>query len=360
MLQYNSQIVDKITGGPDSKKTKRTAFIKSVFRPSAQERHKITLKNGEIAKINRAPDAAFHFAFSRSLSKGLLNTGFWERIDNPYKAKSFEESGLSSDWKDSEIWLRNQITIQEYLEIKYNQKPGFLTSELADLWGQRKSTKPTYIQAFRYPLKDGVTILDLDKMEDEIMYIGALRTSKIANSAREANPVKHSHYISQVNESEVEQAKKTEVYEEAVARLYKIKNEFDSETVKQFAVVLDIVKKDDVSVRSLKNKLSDYINDKQYGRENIQTFFKYYDLFTGNKTEKARFEATYVLKTLVNNHIISVNKGTYSWGNAPEQSVQKLGLSEAAVVEFLLDKDKSEWRKMLCEELKSKTGIILK
>lgn len=360
MLQYNSQIVDKIKSGSTGEKTKRTAFIKSVFRPSAQERHKITLKNGEIAKINRAPDAAFHFAFSRSLSKGLLNTGFWERIDNPYKAKSFDESGLSPDWKDSEIWLRNQITIQEYLEIKYNQKPGTLTSQLADLWGQRLSTKPTYIQAFRYPLKDGVTILDLDNMKDEIMYLGALKSSKIANSANEVNPIKHSHYISQVNESEIEQAKKTEVYEEAVARLYKVKNEYDGETVKRFAVVLDIVKKDDVSIRSLKNKLSDYINDKQYRSDNIQNFFKYYDLFTGNKNEKAKFETIYLLKTLVNNHVLNVSKGTYYWGNAPEQSVQKLGLSEAAVIEFLLDKDKAEWRKMLCDELKSKTGIILK
>ena len=170
----------------------------------------------------------------------------------------------------------------------------------------------------------------------------------------------HSHYISQVNEGELAKAQKTELYEDAISRLYKLKNEYDGETVKQFAIILGIVKDDDMALRILKNKLSDYINDKRYKEENIKSFFKVFDLFEGNENDKYVFQTTHLVKVLLNKRIITRGKGSYTWSNAPEQSVQKLGISEASVINFLMDTDAKEWREKLCEELKSKTGIVLK
>lgn len=359
-LDYLTSIEEKLKStATRSNKPGRNAIIRSVFRPSAQGRHKRTLHNGQLAEQNRAIGAAVHFSPSLSISRRQLNTGFWETVENPYKAKSYEQSELPTIWKDREIWKREKITIQEYLEIKYGKDPGFFTSQPADLWGQRKSTKPTYLQGFRYPLQDGATVLNLDTERDEIMYLLALKSPKIANSAADVNTLKHTHYISKVNEGEMAKAKKTEMYEDAIYRLHKIKNEYDSETVKRFAINLNLVKDDDVAPRSLKNKLSDYLNDKQYKEENIKTFFDLYDMFEGNENEKYKFETMYLVKTLVNKRIISQGKGSYTWGNAPDQSVQKLGISEASVIEFLMDPEANEWREKLCEELKSKTGIVL-
>ena len=362
-LEYiQLSIKDKIVDGQGGvvNAPSRTATIKPVVRESAQGRHlNRDKRTGKPLNQNRARTAAYHFSINVSTSRGLLNTGFWELIENPYKTKTAEESNLASIWVEKGIWSKSRISIQEYLEIKYGLEPGFLTSAKPNI-KQRKGAKQTYLQAFTYPLGNQATVLDLDKLNDEIMYLASLRAKKIANSAREANPLIHSHYISKVNEGEIERAKKTEKYEAAVAKLYDLKNNYDGETVKKFAVVLDLIKDVDMAVNAVKNRLTDFVNDKKYKYENIAEFNSVYELLTGNKNDKYRFETIYLLRTLVAQRIFTVYKGKHQWGNAPEQSLQTVALSEDSAITWLMDPDSKDWRKMLTDELKSKTGISLK
>lgn len=335
---------------------KRFVFVKSVPRVSAQGRHLHTTREGRIMEKTKAKGAATYFTPSVSVKHNQLNTGFWRKIKNPYKTDKPSTIKLPAGWDNSDVWKKDEITIQEYLEIKYGHPPGFLTSEKPNMF-DRRGQKATYMQSFIYPLKDGVNILDQDNMRDEIAYICFLQSNKIANSKEEANPIIHSHYISEVNENTQEKARKAERLEAAMAKLYELKTKYDSDSVVKFAIVLGVTK-GGISPEAVKVKLSDFINNTTKSEENIDKFNEIYTMFTGNKNDKYRFDTYHLLNRLVDAKIVYAERGKYTWPNAPSPSLQTIGLSEEHTIEWLMEKESQEWRNRLTEELKAKTGTI--
>jgi hypothetical protein len=323
------------------------AFIKSVVTPSAQGRHRQLRRDGAIIERTKARGAGTYFNPSVSVKHNKLNTGFWNTIKNPYK----NSKTLRPDFEY--IASKEEITIQDWLEVKYDRPKGFFTSEKPDIFN-RKGKEATFLQAFLYKLEDGVTVLDLDKERDHLMYLLALVSNKIANSVLEVNPLVHSHYIMEVNEGESDKARNFAKIEEAIATLYKLKNEYPEEMLKRISTVLGITK-GVVTMESIKNRVGDYLLNKDTNqKENIEKFLSITSMVTGSKDKKELFNYMYFAKEFINYNIISYERGRYIWDSAPSDELKNLGFSNEDVVQVL--STNKEVFKLLLNSLEIKTG----
>lgn len=324
------------------------AFIKSVITPSAQGRHRQLRRDGAIIERTKAKGAGTYFNPSVSVKHNKLNTGFWNLIKNPYKSSK----SLPEEFKH--LFDKDEITIQDWLEVKYSRPKGFYTSEKPDIFN-RKGATATYLQAFIYKLEDGVTVLDLDKERDHIMYLLALASNKIANSAMDVNPITHTHYIMEVNEGEADKSRTYALIEEAVSALYKLKMEHPEEVIKRMAVTLGVVK-GVVTMETIKNRMSDYILNKETRqKENIDNFIAYYKLATGSKDKRELFNYNYIARELINYGIIYFVKAQYVWENSPTEEMRNVGYTVDNVVQFITTN--KEAHRLLVEQLENKTGL---
>jgi hypothetical protein len=334
-------------------------FIKSVASPSAQGRNRQVTSDGRtISDRTKAARAATWFTPSVSVSKNQLNTGFWKTIVNPYKSEKKESVKLPAAWETSDIWKQDQITIQQWLEIKYDHPAGFYSSEKPDIFDRRGKTA-TYLQGFRYELSDGITVLDLSKERDHIMYLLALQSDKIASSIKDVNPAVHSHYIAEVNEDERGKNIRVNKLTKAFSYLHKLSSDHPESIYKKFAVLTDITKTSTLPAETYKSKLYDYLVEKINSDSNADKFINVYETYHGSKDQKARLDTVFFLKEMTNNYVISMDKGKYTWVNAPNLDVKDLGVSEAKVVDWLMLPTSADWRTALAEEYKTKTGLII-
>jgi hypothetical protein len=334
-------------------------FIRSVAAPSAQARHRQVSTDGRtLSDRTKAAGAGTWFTPSISISKNLLNTGFWKNIPNPYKSEKKETVKLPSGWENSEIWKQDQISIQQWLEIKYAHPPGFFSSEKPDIFDRRGKTS-TYLQGFRYELKDGITVLDLSRERDHLMYLLGLQSDKIANSLKDVNPAIHTHYIAEVNEDEKSKSAKVDKLAKAFAYLHKLSSDYPETVYRKFAIIMDVSKTSTLPTATYKTKLYDYLTERLASDTNANKFIETYELHEGSKDQKQRLDAVYFLKEMLNNHIVHNDKGRYTWVNAPNLEVKDLGVSQEKVIEWLLLPSSAEWRSQMADEFKNKTGLVI-
>lgn len=329
-------------------------YIHSVPRESIQGRHLYQGEGGKLQPKAKAKNAAHTFKIALNRNTGLLNTGFDRLVTNLWYAASEEESGLPTDWFGTKIWTKKEIPLQIYLEIKHNKKPGEYTSKLPPLFS---FSEPTDLQRFSYVLYEGANILDLSKPKQELMYYLSLASKVIANSQDEIT-IDSLFYVSQINESEERRANKNEIIEEAQHNLYVLKSKGSQENVYKVAVVLGLVR-GDVSMEGCKNKLSEYINEKdntQFSR--IASFNKSYEMTLTQEGLK-QLDAEFFLCQAVHYRVMSDYQGTYEWHNAPSQDLKKVGYSKESAIRFILDPNKVEFVKMISGELKSKKALYI-
>lgn len=332
-------------------------FIKMVPHKSAQNKRPfVTDKRGE--KVNTKESSAvkgigkngtgiFRFCVGQ-LKGGNLNTGFEKTIENPWFGK--KSQSLPTIWQNKKLETREEITRQEYFEIKLGFEPGYLTSIAKKVF----DNKPTpWIQSWWKDFEE-MTILDLDNPEDELTFwlLKQAHPDKCANSWSERTPFSRL-YISQINEDEVKVTKRTEILESTIVKISALKNEHIESDIRKVATILNIIR-GEVSIEKIKNSLSDYIMKRQSNQdENIKKFNKLYDEMQDVKGRET-FEARYLLQECINNRVVSDYKGKYIWSSKKGQSVELLGKSYQEAINTLIDVDWRHYREELEEELKSK------
>jgi len=77
------------------------------------------------------------------------------------------------------------ILLQTYLEKKWGKPAGFFSNRLVEPNYKGDGRDLGYYYNKSWALQDGTTVLDLNKMDDEIGYYVMLASSKVANSERE-------------------------------------------------------------------------------------------------------------------------------------------------------------------------------
>jgi hypothetical protein len=335
-------------------------FVKLVERESAQKRKSFIYAKNSISKeirrekniesgksIGTNGKSGFRFLVSQH-KPGYLNTGFSERVENPW----FENAkDLPIEWQNLKIDTKQEISRQEYFEIKLGLRPGTLHSNSKRLFDKKDTL--SWIQQWYRDFID-TTVLDLNEPIDELTYWLLLQSSndKCANSYKDITPFSRI-YISQVNEDEERVAKKNEIIEQAVYDLVTFKNEHSESEIIKLAVILKVVK-GEVSIKKIKQSLSDFISlktPKQF--ENIKDFGKLYANLQDAKG-KDIFEAKYLLQECINNRVISDYKGKYIWSSKKGTNLELIGKTYNEVLTTLLDIDWRHYREELELELKAK------
>lgn len=328
----------------------KTVFINAVPRTSVQKRHEYTHWNGRKMNVNKAKGAGTTFSISVSAAKKELNTGFDKMVDNQWYFEKEKEVELPSAWTGSQIWKKKRITLQNFLELKHNKPKGFYTSIAPPAFPPVKY-EYTYLQLFKYFLKDGMTILHLDDPKDELMYYCALASNKIANSKKEIGMMSE-FYISHINESEEEKASRNRKIRKANAKLTEILDEKSPEVGRKVATILKLIR-GTVSPETVENKLYEYINSKDEQISNINNFNNVVELLS-TKIGLERFEMTYLLQELVNYRIMTNVREKYVWVQAPSEALQVIGKSTESTINWLLDPDSQEWVELMEGQLEAK------
>lgn len=335
-----------------------TVFIRTAPRDSAQKRHKYTMWNGKRMEKTKAKNAGTIFNPSPSRSKGMLNTGLWEQMNNPWYCETDEEIQnieFPASWssRQNEICKKKYITKQQWLEIKHGVKPGTYTSQKIPTV-KNKDYVYTYLQDFNFPLQDGMTTLKLDRPKDEIMYHLALASSKVANDKNEIRPNVTEFYISDVNENEQEKVTKQDKIFDAAAKANRIVTELGEEELRKVCTILDIADHKAPKL-NLKSALFDFIEEKTSKQmSNIVKFNEVYDMYSSPQ-EVERMDAIYLLKKLVAARVLSDKGQKYKWFSPPASNLEIIGKSDSEAIRFITDPDNIEWKEMMIEQYKAKT-----
>lgn len=235
------------------------------------------------------------------------------------------------------------LLMQEYLEKKWNKPAGYFTNQATSRNYKGDGSDFTYFQQAVWTLADGCTVLDLDKMDDELGYYMFLASSKVANSEREWKEhkwPKATHYIALENESEELKYNRTQLKTKAYAALHSIDL---TEVVKRKIVsLLGLAStKAKLSEQQVHNVLTDYIESSSYtAGSNIE---KFQNLVNMLKTAPARekFEAMYLLKTADDLGIIISKQDIWTWLN-PKGSPLTIGNRYSEALEFILNPKKAD------------------
>lgn len=332
-------------------------FIKMVPQKSAQNKRAfVTNRRGKKDNVKESSAVKAHgkngsaiFRFCVGQKKGgQLNTGFEKTMENPFKGKASEK--LPSIWQNKNIETRDEITRQEYFEIKLGLEPGTLTSTSNKIFDKKPLP---WIQNWWKDFQE-LTILDLDKPEDELTYwlLKQAHPDKCANSWEERTPFSRL-YISQFNEDDLKVAKRQEKLETTIVNLADLKNNHSEADIRKVAVILNLIR-GEVSIEKVKNTLSDFIMQKTSKQDdNIIAFNKLYNEMQDAKGREI-FEAKYLLQECINNRIVSDYKGKYIWSSKKGEAVELLGKSYQEVINTFLDIDWRHYREELEEELKAR------
>lgn len=316
----------------------KKVYIKSIPRETASKIHEYVNSEGSFKRLNKTKIGnckdAYQALYSRK--EGGLCTGLSRMVEDPSTG--------------------NLIKLQTLMERKWGKPEGYFTNQVAASgYAGDKNKELSYFHTKVWKLNDGTTILDLDNMDDEIFYYVCLASSFCANSEKEWKEhrwPKASYYIALENESdEIKQSKK----EKRRIAIAAMQQESMTPTAKRKIIsILDLVNSNSaLTENQVNNTLDDYIMNSDSPDASGKTQIdKFMELFELHKTDAGRqkFEAEYLLKTLIDNRIVFERQGTYKW----VRKDMELGYRKAEAVDFLLHPKKLVEREELEAELKAK------
>lgn len=330
-------------------------YIRPVPRESIQGRNSFRIVDGVKVGTTKAKGGSFTFQAQVSKQTGDLAFNLDRLVDNPYYVEDEENKNLPVHWADSNIWRRPQITRQQQLELKWNKKPGFFHTESFSPNGNLPFAKRerSYLQTLSIILIDGLNVLDMKKMDHELLYEAMLASSLIANSMEEIDGTTR-FYISHVEEEQEQLANKRRRKMEATAILNDLLANNKTKMTK-VAVVLKIVQ-GMVSEDVVTNKLYDYINEESYGStrlpERIERFINVASKATAKtQADVEAFENEYFGQQLVNYRVVSDFKGKYTWISKADTNLEEIARSKPEYLRWLSDIDNAHYVEQLREEL---------
>lgn len=331
-------------------------YVRPVFRESIQGRNHFNIVDGVKVGTTKAPNGTF--MFQPQLGKdGKLAFNLGRLVENKWYKEKEEDVTLPSSWKDSTIWKKQKITRQEELELKYNKPQGFLSTEAFVIGndGNIKNKKRTYLQTLSKIFKDSLNELNLDNMDEELIYEAILESKFFANSIDEINSTPYSRfYISHIEEEEEQKASRNKKKITAAALLNELMDKHETKLHK-VAVVLKIVQ-GRPSTDIIKNKLFDYINETNNGalklEERIDKFIEVGKQATSkNKVDQDVFNTHFLGQDLINYRVVNDFKGRYTWVAKQGTSLEELGKSWNEYIAFLSDMNTQHYVEELRNEL---------
>jgi hypothetical protein len=250
----------------------------------------------------------------------------------------------------------NPILLQTYLETKWNKPKDFFSNKLVEANYKGDGRDLGYYYNKSWPLLDGTTVFDLDKMDDEIGYYVLLASSKVANSEREWREhrwPKATHYIALENESDALKYQRAKAKANAVSAL--AASGMNETTRAKILVLLDISNSTDkLSAEQSFNFLFDYIENASSTNTNLEKFNHYCDLLKSAEG-KVRFETMYLLKQAQNLRIVYAKQDIWTWIRESGATLV-IGDKYSEAVDFLLNPKKLDEVEELRNQIKAKKG----
>lgn len=344
------------------KPTSTKVYVRPVPRNSVQGRHLLTNNAGKKLGYTKAKGAATTLTILPNPNTGKLNLPFGQRMENPYFANTEDEIDpiLTNEWVQNGVWKRNQISKQEYFEIKHGRSPGFYAF---DNLGERKSfgrgsksgDEQTYLQRLRRKFIDGRNELNLSIPEDEIWYEYIMHGSSIfARSKAEIIDKPHAKfYISHIDEDQTEKAMKNERLLEAQSKLYSLFTNHPQETWTWIASKLRLIK-GDTPAAQVKNVLTEYVNE-----EHERDFKRQLEAIEAinmldTPDGKERLQNIHFLRLLVNKKVVNDRLDRYTWNSQKGSNREIIGKSENEALEFLMNPENDDYVEKLTAELKNR------
>lgn len=324
----------------------RLIFVKSIPRETATGIHNWANQSSGLklqkTKVGRASDRVI--AMYSAKVGGLANY-------ISYNYKTDPKTG------QPEVDEKGQpITLQTALEKKWNKPPGYFSNQAVSPRYRGDGSDLGFYYQNSVELRDGSTVLDLDKMEDEIGYYLLLASSKVANSEkewREHKWPKATHYIALENESEEIKYKKSQMKSKAFSLLHSA--DFTEAVKKKVVCLLGIAPaRTKLSEEQTHNLLSEWIDSSNYlPGSNID---KINNLATLLKTAdgRAQFEIMYMLKVAEDFRIVYQKQDTWTWVRVSGASLV-IGDKYAEAIDFFLNPKKKEEYDEIRAQIKEKS-----
>jgi hypothetical protein len=251
----------------------------------------------------------------------------------------------------------NKILLQEYLEKKWNKPPGFFSNQAASRNYRGDGSDLGYYYQTFWELRDGATVLDLSKMDDEIGYYVMLASSKVANSEREWREhkwPKATHYIALENESEEIKYARTQLKSRAFAILHSPEVGL-SYKQKMLAILNITTTKVPYTEMQVHNMLSEYIESSTYTpNSNIEKLINLTNLLK-TKDGREKFEAMFILKQAMDRRIVHEKKDTYTYFRTNGNTVV-IGERYSEAIDFITNPKKITDVEEMLEQIKQKSN----
>lgn len=320
-------------------------FIQAVTRPTATGLSEFVdpTSNKKIGKIKMGRARDFIRALYDPRVGGLANHISYTPYTDP-------STGMPKKKEDGSVMM-----LQEYLENKWNKPKGYFTNEAVPPNKQLKPGEETYFQAARWMFEDGSTVLDMNKLEDEMFYYVCLASSKVANSETEYRQhkwPKAEYFIALENESDVIKYQKSQLKSKAYAALH---SEVATEDVKRkMLALLNIMPAksiSDTSVEQVHNSLVEYIDRATTTAKNLEKY-TYLMSLLGNGEGTERFNAMFLLQLAIDKRVIYEKQGTHTWVR-PSGNVT-IGDTYEEAVEYLISPKRHKEVEDLTKAINSK------
>lgn len=205
----------------------------------------------------------------------------------------------------------------------------------------------------KWHLQDGVTVLDLSKMDDEIGYYVMLASPKVANSEAEWRAHKFpraTHYISLENESDQIRYSKTAAKLIAYTALNSKLNEM---TRSKFTALLGIVSPTTkLSPEATVNRLAEYIEYSTPANQHIEKFNNLVDMLS-TAEGKIRFDVMFLIEQAKYIRAIYSKQDIWSWIRSNGTTIT-IGDRYSEAVDFFMHPKKKDELDELQAQIKEK------
>ena len=311
---------------------KKKAYIVPVYGTSVLRRNesKVQLDNGIVIekKSHKAGGIDIPVPFRKEPGTNKMITGLDELVENPWHEDMKPDYvNLGSYWRDKENYLksRESITLQEYLEIEYNLKPGTLddtsgVKTMAELHlkprREFENQKPSMIDDFykRFSF-DHITTLDAGKsLEDALaIQLAENQPSIFAPNRESVNKNKHSFWIAyEEDDIEVIRTERKQM-QKAVSQLEDMQTNNSDFTLYQMSVILEIIK-GNATTKQVNSALEDYLwmpKKTEYGTQSTRVL-KFKERYNLLKKDAVAFEVEYMFRQALNSGVFKINKADNS------------------------------------------------
>lgn len=327
-------------------------FVYKIPKPSASKITEIINGKNQRRLNQTKVDGRIKERFQPGLSAKTrkLATGLDKEVDNPYKGQEIANPNFQ--------FLKNQekALLQHIIECKFNLVKDSLHNAPVDPHKKDKGlAEPSFFQSFVFSCNDGLTVFDLNNLNDLLAYYVMLESKRFANSKTEYESGKFpyaDYYLASVDEGDIEKYSKKQNKDKAKAELAMGKVA-DTATQKKFIkLLMPSIGKGRLTDEQAYNTLSDAIDSNERFKDGEDFISKYNKLVNLLKDApgKSRFNALVVLQEGLNTYSLSEKAGTYYW-LAKDTNI---GTSKEKAIEFILDPNKADLVEELMEEIAAK------